>query len=226
MIKLYELSGKSSVIFSPYCWRVRLALLHKQLKFSSIETAFTDIKKIPDGRFKTVPVLCDDEININDSFNIVEYLEAAYPTKPSLFKSSEGRALSMFIEAWANSLHSDIARMAIADIYSHLQDKDKTYFRETRESSFGKNLEIVQEESLELAKESFLVKLNLLEKHLIKTEFIGGDCPLYPDFIVFGSLQWLLTTSHHFEINNLPDNTKIWFSKICTIYGIKNKEFE
>ncbi len=221
MIKLYELAGKNNVIFSPYCWRVRLALLHKKLDFSAVETAFTDIQKISDGQFKTVPVIYDGNIAINDSFKVIEYLEANYPEKPSLFSSHEGRVLSTFIEAWANSLHSDIAKMAIADIHSHLQDQDKAYFRKTRESFFGKKLEDVQQGNYDTAKESFLSKLSVLEKYLTKTEFIGGASPLYPDFIVFGSLQWLFTTSHTFEINELSSNCKNWFLKISQIYVIQ-----
>ncbi|PKH86846.1 glutathione S-transferase N-terminal domain-containing protein [Colwellia sp. Bg11-28] len=221
MIKLYELAGKNNVIFSPYCWRVRLALLHKELDFLSVKTAFTDIQKISDSKFKTVPVIHDGNVNMNDSFKIIEYLEANYPEKPSLFSSNEGRVLSIFIEAWANSLHSDIARMAIADIHSHLQDQDKPYFRRTRESFFGKKLEDVQQENYDTAKESFLSKLSVLEKYLTKTEFIGGASPLYPDFIVFGSLQWLFTTSHTFEINELSSNCKNWFLKISQIYVIQ-----
>ena len=158
---------------------------------------------------------------MNDSFKIIEYLEANYPEKPSLFSSNEGRVLSTFIEAWANSLHSDIARMAIADIHSHLQDQDKPYFRKTRESFFGKKLEDVQQENYDTAKESFISKLSVLEKYLTKTEFIGGVSPLYPDFIVFGSLQWLFTTSHTFEINELSSNCKNWFLKISQIYVIQ-----
>lgn len=221
MIKLYELAGKNNVIFSPYCWRVRLALLHKELDFLSVKTAFTDIQKISDSKFKTVPVIHDGNVNMNDSFKIIEYLEANYPEKSSLFSSNEGRVLSIFIEAWANSLHSDIARMAIADIHSHLQDQDKPYFRRTRESFFGKKLEDVQQNNYDTAKESFLSKLSVLEKYLTKTEFIGGASPLYPDFIVFGSLQWLFTTSHTFEINELSSNCKNWFLKISQIYVIQ-----
>ncbi len=226
MITLYELAGNNNVIFSPYCWRVRLALLHKKLDFSSVKTAFTEIKNISDEKFKTVPVLNDENITMNDSCKIIEYLEANYPEKPSLFNSSEGRVLSTFIETWANSLHSDIAKMAIADIHSHLQEKDKTYFRKTRESFFGKKLEDVQQENYDTAKESFLSKLSVLEKYLTKTEFIGGASPIYPDFIVFGSLQWLFTTSHTFKTNNLSSNCKNWFLKISQIYNIENRKLK
>lgn len=222
MIKLYELAGNNNVIFSPYCWRVRLALLHKELDFSSVKTAFTDIQKISDSKFKTVPVIQDGNISMNDSFKIIEYLEANYPDKPSLFSANDGRILSTFIEAWANSLHSDIARMAISDIHSHLQDQDKAYFRITRESFFGKKLEDVQQENYDTAKESLLSKLSVLEKYLTKTKFIGGASPLYPDFIVFGSLQWLFTTSHTFEINELSSNCKNWFLIIKKLYMIND----
>jgi glutathione S-transferase len=218
MIKLYELAGKENVIFSPYCWRVRLALLHKQLDFSGIETAFTDIKTIANGEFKTVPVLHDDNITINESFNIVKYLEEKYPLKPSLFNNDEGRALAVFIEAWANTLHGDIAKMAISDIHGHLQEKDKGYFRTSREKFFDNELELIQSESGETAKTSLLTKLSVLDAYLTESAFIGGATPLYADFIVFGTLKWLIVTSRTFIVPDFSKNTEQWFLKLDQMY--------
>jgi len=218
MIKLYELAGKNNLIFSPYCWRVRLALLHKQVDFAGLDTAFTEIEKIPNGEFKAVPVLVDDNIAINDSFHIVEHLEEKYPLAPSLFNSPEGKTLAKFIDAWASSLHGDIAKMVIADIHYCLQDKDKHYFRTSREQFFGENLESIQAENYHTAKTSLLSKLSVLDAYLTKSEFIGGPTPLYADFIAFGTLQWLITTSQTFTVSDFSEPVEQWFIKIKQMY--------
>jgi glutathione S-transferase len=219
MIKLYELAGEENVIFSPYCWRVRLALLHKKLDFSGIETAFTDIKTISNGEFKAVPVLHDDELAINDSFKIIEYLEEKYPQQPSLFNSDEGKALAIFLDAWANALHGDIAKVAISDIHSRLQEKDKDYFRTSREKFFGNELELIQSENYETAKASLLAKLGILDTYLAKSAFIGGSTPLYADFIVFGTLKWLIVTSRTFTVSDFSQPVATWFQTISQTYG-------
>jgi glutathione S-transferase len=218
MIKLYELAGKNNLVFSPYCWRVRLALLHKQVEFSGIDTAFTEIEKISNGEFKAVPVLHDENIAINESFSIIEYLEEKYPLRPSLFNSHEGKALAKFIETWANSLHGDIAKMAISDIHDCLQEKDKSYFRTSREKFFGNNLALIQAENHEKAKASLLSKLSVLDTYLTKSAFIGGSTPLYADFIVFGTLQWLIATSRTFKVSNFSEHVEQWFLKISQMY--------
>lgn len=218
MIKLYELAGKNNLIFSPYCWRIRLALLHKQVDFSGIDTAFTEIKNISNGEFKTVPVLHDGNFALNESFDIVEYLEEKYPLKPSLFNSNEGKTLAKFIETWANTLHGDIAKMAIADIHDCLQEKDKDYFKTSREKFFGNNLESIQSENHETAKASLLSKLSILDTYLTKSEFISGSTPLYADFIVFGTLKWLIETSQTFQVSHFSEHVEKWYLKINQMY--------
>ncbi|MBQ4852745.1 glutathione S-transferase N-terminal domain-containing protein [Pseudoalteromonas sp. MMG012] len=222
MIKLYELAGKNNLIFSPYCWRIRLALLHKKVRFSNEETAFIDIKNIPNGNFKTVPVLLDGDTAMSDSYKIAEYLDATYPTQPSLFTANELCAFSTFIDGWANALHSDIAKIAIADIYTHLQEKDKPYFKTSREAFFGDTLAEIQSKKGDTAKITLLAKLTVLDKYLDKFEFLGGATPLYSDFIVFGTLQWLLSTSNTFQMSDFSPAVQSWFLSLKKIYDINN----
>ena len=37
-IELYDLVGRDERMFSPYCWRIRMALEHKQLKYKNNTT--------------------------------------------------------------------------------------------------------------------------------------------------------------------------------------------
>lgn len=219
MVKLYELAGKNGVIFSPYCWRIRMALSFKGVNFECEEVAFTDIKNISEGQFKTVPILSDNNSVINDSYDIALYLDETYPDTPLLFPNEDSKQTFRFIEAWSNSLHSDIAQIAIFDIYKKLQDKDKAYFRKSREALFSMPLEDVQESKSAEATSSLLKKLLVLEKYLTRARFVGGLNPTYADFIIFGSLKWLLQTSEPFSHHELPEKTREWYVELSNRYS-------
>ncbi|NMR25350.1 glutathione S-transferase family protein [Pseudoalteromonas sp. NEC-BIFX-2020_015] len=219
MVKLYELAGKNGVIFSPYCWRIRMALSFKGVNFECEEVAFTDIKNISEGQFKTVPVISDNNNVINDSYDIALYLDEAYPDTPLLFPNEDAKQAFRFIEAWSNSLHSDIAQIAIFDIFKKLQDKDKAYFRKSREALFLMSLEDVQESKSAEATSSLLKKLLVLEKYLMRARFVGSLNPTYADFIIFGSLKWLLQTSESFNHHDLPEKAREWYTELSSRYN-------
>jgi glutathione S-transferase len=145
MIVLYDLAGADERRFSPYCWRARMALAHKQLICRTVATRFADIPSIGDGKQKTVPVIEDGPRLIADSWNIANYLEKQYPDHPSLFGGPAGHALTLFIQSWVvDVLHRAIIELILRDIYDQLDEGDKNYFRATREKRFGRTLEDVQ----------------------------------------------------------------------------------
>jgi hypothetical protein len=62
MRELFELRGADpELLFSPYCWRVRLALLHKGLEFHSRPLCFTDKAPLACSGQQQVPVLRDGD---------------------------------------------------------------------------------------------------------------------------------------------------------------------
>ena len=62
-IKLYDLAGaEDDRRFSPYCWRVKMALVHKGLAFETVPWRFTEKDAIAFANSTTVPVLV--EVNI------------------------------------------------------------------------------------------------------------------------------------------------------------------
>ena len=46
MLKLYDLSGKNDIRFSPPCWNIKLCLIQNEIKFKTIPVRFTDKDKI------------------------------------------------------------------------------------------------------------------------------------------------------------------------------------
>src|SRR5690348_18398441 len=59
-IQLYDLAGaEDDRRFSPYCWRVKMALKHKGLEFETIPWRFTEKDALAPYKSATVPVLVD-----------------------------------------------------------------------------------------------------------------------------------------------------------------------
>jgi glutathione S-transferase len=80
------------------------------------------------------------------------------------------------------------------------------------------SLELIQSENHETAKASLLSKLSMLDTYLTKSEFISGSTPLYADFIVFGTLKWLIETSQTFQVSHFSEHVEKWFLKINQMY--------
>ena len=98
-ITVYDLAGaEDDRRFSPYCWRVKMALKHKGLDFETVAWRFTEKDVIAALGSSTVPVMVDGGRKVSDSFAIAEYLDEAYPSGPGLFGGTEGHPLSLFLD--------------------------------------------------------------------------------------------------------------------------------
>src|SRR4028119_1499083 len=107
-LKLYDLAGASdNCRFSPFCWRVKMALRHKGLQVEEIPWRFTEKDIIAFSGQKLVPVLVDGDKIITDSWEIARYLEAAYPDSPSLVGGVVGEAEALFIKFWCEQIIQD-----------------------------------------------------------------------------------------------------------------------
>ena len=124
-----------------------------------------------------------------ESWDIAIYLEKTFPDRPTLFGGPEGVALSKFFANLASVIASQVVRLVLVDIYDHLTESDKPYFRESREQRFGMTLEqvVAQRDSL---LQPFRDSLLPLRMTLRSQKFLGGDHPLYADYAVFGVFQW------------------------------------
>jgi glutathione S-transferase len=85
-MQLYHLAGADlERRFSPYCWRIKLALMHKGLPFDTIPWRFTEKKAIAFSGQGRVPVLIDGDQVVFDSWTIANYLEDRHPDRPCCF---------------------------------------------------------------------------------------------------------------------------------------------
>jgi glutathione S-transferase len=193
---LYDLAGaEPDRRFSPYCWRIKFALAHKNLGYDTIAWRFTEKDVIRFSGQGKVPVLCDGDKIIADSWAIAAYLEATYPQQPSLFGGEAGKALTRFINGWADRiLIQALAPVLIVDIFNHLDPKDQAYFRQTREKAFAAPLEQIAE-TRTIRVKGFRELLEPLRYLLRSQNFIAGATPAYADYAVFGAFQWARSVS-------------------------------
>ena len=188
---LYDLAGaEPERRFSPYCWRAKMALMHKGLPFDAIPWRFTDKDMIAFSGQGRVPVLLDGDRVVSDSWTIATYLEDTYPDRPSLFGGEGARAVTQFVNAWADIiLVGGIVRLIVTDIFDQLAEKDRAYFRETREKRLGAKLETVTADRDRNVLE-FRKTLEPIRTMLGAQPYLGGATPAYADYVVFGCFQW------------------------------------
>lgn len=217
MMQLFELCGKDENIrFSPYVWRVRLALKHKGLDFEGVPVRFLDKKPLENAQSKTVPVLNDNGIWVKDSFDIVLYLEKAYPDRP-LFGGELAEGQARLVNEWANrTMVLGIFPMIVADIHARLDEKNGAYFRETREKFLGRKLEEAQagrdEQVLHFRKAMAPVRATLAAQ-----QYLSGAVPAWTDYCVFGTLMWAWIASD-FQLIEKDDPIAEWVERMMDLF--------
>lgn len=194
-IELYELVGDDDRRFSPYCWRIRMALAHKSLHPEIVPCRFTDKDRIAFSGQDRVPVIRDGDAVVSDSWNIACYLEDAYPDRPTLFGGAIGRGEARFLNAWVDrELHLAMIRLVAKDIHDHAHPDDRSYFRESREKRLGATLEelAARRDERRPAYERAVAPLRAVVRD---QPFVCGEAPAYGDYIVFGAFQWTRSVS-------------------------------
>jgi len=218
-LKLFELVGAdASRPFSPFCWRIRMALAHKGLDVDTIPWRFTEKSAIAPYQSEKVPVLLDGDKAVADSWVIANYLEDTYPDRPSLFGGDGGRAMARMLNWWGDlAIVGGIFPLIIADIATQLGPDDAAYFRKSREARFSKTLEEVAA-GRDSAVEGFRKSLEPLRLTLKTQPFIGGAQPNYADYIVFGGFQWARAVSE-FALLKTDDPVYAWREKLLDAFG-------
>lgn len=189
-ITFYDLVDRDGRRYSPYGWRVRMALAHKGLKAAVDLCWHSDKKKLAFSGQHLVPVLRDGERVVSDSWAIACYLDEAYPDRPMLMDSVQGRAFARFLNTWTDTIIGrPLVRSLYFDILKSLHpDADAREFRKRREERNGATLEALHANRAEDFAELNRAILPLNEL-LHDQTFVAGNAPAYADYIVFGTLQ-------------------------------------
>ena len=207
---LYDLAGADPARrFSPYCWRVRLAIEHKGLSVETIPWRFTDKDVISFSGQGLVPVLVDSGKTVAGSWAIADHLEETYPERPSLFREAGGKAFARFIELWSDTvLLPGLMPLIIVDLFNHLHEKDREYFRSSRERRMGMSIEQAGAHRASRIS-AFQESLELLRITITARRFRGGVEPDYADYIAFSGFMWARSVSP-FKLLQNDDPVALW----------------
>ena len=221
---LYDLAGRDPALrFSPRCWRTKFALAHKGLTAETVPWRFRETANLPQPNQGRVPVICDGEQVVHDSWNIAEYLEDTYPDLPSLFVGMGGRAHARFVNEWTETvLLPSILPMIVVDLFQSVDFGDQPYFRQNREARLGKTLEAAQADR-DLRLPSFNAMLSPFRATLSNQSWLGGVQPSYADHVVVAAFMWPTCVS---RFSLIPPDGPIfdWWQRVQALYdGLAGK---
>lgn len=211
--------------YSPHVWKIVMAMRHKNLDFKIKPVSFGDISKIEDGSYSSVPVLNDHGHVEGDSFEIAVYLDRKYKDTPSLFGGEAGVAVARFVEGFSQAvIHPPVSKIAVMDMYKMMSSDDQAYFRNAREKRFGKSLEeVYANRDQEIS--AFPSKLEPIRSVLGKQAWIGGEQPMFADYILFGALQWA-RVSMPTRLLDDGDPVSQWFERCLDLHGGIGREMQ
>jgi glutathione S-transferase len=188
-----------------------MACAHKGLQLDTVPWRFTEKDRLPRPNSGTAPVLVDGDRVIADSWRIACYLDERYPGK-QLFGCDMARAHALVIKYWVERTLQPLAsRMILCDVWCTLHEKDKAYFRETREKRFGKPLEVMSADRGALVIQ-FRTALDPLRAALSEQPYISGGTPSFADYCVLGMFKWAQLVSQ-FELLESSDPLVEWRQK-------------
>jgi glutathione S-transferase len=207
---MYDLAGADSDRgFSPYCWRIRLAIAHKELPVETIPWRFTDKELIAFSGQGRVPVVVDAGQVLAGSWTIANYLELQYGGRQSLFGAPPGAPLTRFVESWTDRvLLPGLTPLILIDVFASLHKKDRDYFRSSREQRLGMTLEAACADR-EQRVIGFRRSLDPLRATLKTQSFLGGEAPTYADYIAFDSFMWARSRGP-FKLLEKDDPVALW----------------
>jgi glutathione S-transferase len=110
-----------------------------------------------------------------------------------------------------------LLKVVILDIFARIHEKDRAYFRETREKRFGMTLEAwAGDPKASLA--AFRGALTPLRPALVQNAFISGHGPGYADYIAFGGFQWARVMSP-IRLLEPDDPLYAWRERMLDLWG-------
>jgi glutathione S-transferase len=218
-IRLWDLAAaEDDRRFSPYCWRVKMALRHKGLEAEEIPWRFTDKDAIAFSGQERVPVITDGGREVHDSWAIAQYLEQAYPDRPLLMGGDEARTLTYFLKHWVErNVHPPILKAVVIDLYNHLHDRDRAYFRASRAKRFGTTLE-QHAADRNGALSALRGALEPLRPVAVESPFFSGRAPGFADYVLFGAFQWARAVSP-IRLLEPDDPVYAWRERVLDLFG-------
>ncbi|NQD94741.1 glutathione S-transferase family protein [Pseudomonas sp. CrR25] len=215
MRELFELCGADrELLFSPYCWRVRLALMHKGLEFDSRPTRFTDKELIAFSGQKLVPVLQDGEREVHDSVAIFQYLDRTYPERPLLGDAAALQRARLVERLVFQAVRMPLLKILVPRVFAVIDEADKAYFRSSREKALGMTLEAFADP--QGGEQQFRPAIAPLETWLGEQPYLDGDSVGGVDYLVGGLFFWAWCLGAQPWLTD--SNVGAWFQRLLEQY--------
>ena len=217
MIELYDLVGANDARFSPFCWRTKAVLAHKNLPYSTIPVRFTDKDKLAFSGQGRVPVIKDEGAVVYDSWTIAQYLEEKQPAPP-LFPGVGLKEACRFFNLYVDrAVHAALFPVVVTDIFTKIDPVDQEYFRTTREQRLGMTLEVIAAKRAEY-RPGLHAALADLDAALSGQEYFFGLLT-YADFCLFGTLKWATAVSTEPFFDSAPA-LHAWWERVQNRLGL------
>ncbi|THU79311.1 hypothetical protein K435DRAFT_875613 [Dendrothele bispora CBS 962.96] len=244
MITLYDMktlhTGARRGI-SPHTWKVRFALRFKGIPYTlkciepgDIEAAAKSVGALPTGKKPdgsaryTVPFIQDSKTGkvISDSFDIVEYLDVAYPETISMVPKGTRLLQGYFAEAAYKIIATHIIPVYASLMPTPNQTRETAEWFRINRSEFGKLSPEQQKEGWE----KFRSELGEVAKLMNETDvFAMGDKVSFADCVLFGTIMvlkffWNEETTEWKEMMNLHGGR--WSRLIAAYYNLPDVEVQ
>ena len=215
MIKLYDLSGKNDLRFSPPCWTVKLCLLHKNIKFETVPVRFSEKDKIAFSGQRLVPIIEHEKGFVNDSWEIIKWLDENY-LENKFFINETSKNFSYFLYLWTSRQLLPVLFKIIAhEIPNVLEGEDINYYIKTREDRINGPITKFKLNISEFINE-FNKMINPIRKIIDANGFIAGKEPGIEDYIFFGNFKWVSCCSSS-NLLETKDPIHRWFKDLSEI---------
>jgi len=217
----HERVGLDGRRISPFSWRIRYAMAHKEIDPGVIPARFADVGRIRSlSGQDLVPIIEDDGRVVHDTWTIACHLENRFPDRPSLFGGPAGRGTARLLNIWSDTvLNPALRRLISADFIWCIDPDDRAYFRRSREAQFGMTLEDYCADP-ERSLPAFIETCAAVERTLSEQPFLAGQTPAYVDYIVFSVFQWARIGSPRDVLANTAkmDATRDWRARMVALH--------
>jgi len=163
-------------------------------KMKGIGAAATGTWK--DGRPQyTLPVIKDDATGkiVSDSLAIAKYLDATYPSHPTLLPLGASAPVDIYEEYFTGAAIAPAMLLLLAESNHKLNPKSEAYFRRTREESYGLKIEEFAPPGpkREAVWASVKAGLSKVSAKLGGSTYFYGNTVSYADLVAVSYLLWM-----------------------------------
>ena len=193
-----------------------MALKHKGLEFEEIAWRYTEKDAIAFSGQGAVPVLVDGGRRCTTRGT--SPCTSGRPTQPAgALRGRRSQALAQFFNHWSvRTLHPPLLRIILMDIFNRLADKDKAYYRETREKRFGTTWRAMPRTRKGARGAPRRARSGAPGPRAERLRLRQG--PGFADYILFGVFQWARVVSPA-RLLEPDDPLFAWRERMLDLFG-------